>query len=149
MFFGTSFSSPLFIGRIAEIESRYGKQIKNAETLKAIALISCLQSTIACIGFGEAQTFIGCNKYNALWVFEGSMRLPENLDKNKNSGFNYRNIYWDELKVEVPPNIKKISICLVHSDDYQRIFFPSLHTYLRVRAVKETNNTEQIPVNSN
>jgi hypothetical protein len=66
-FCGTSFSAPLFIGKIAEINHHY-KQITNAEALKAIALISCTPSKRSCVGYGEPQRFIGCNPSHALWV---------------------------------------------------------------------------------
>lgn len=86
-----------------------------------------------------------------MWIFEESIRLRENVITHKNNSDNsrFRNTYWHELVVEVPPNIRKITMCAIHSDDYSRIPYPSLHTYLRIKALKETNNTEQLPDKSN
>jgi hypothetical protein len=143
-FCGTSFSAPLFAGRIAEVKDKY-KQIKNSETLKAISLISCSATGYPCCGLGEPEQFFGCNPHNALWVFEGYIQLPENLDQNSSDSVRYRRIFWDELYVEVPYNVRKMKMCIVHSDDYFKFQFPILRTYLRVRAKKLSNNTKQDP----
>lgn len=147
-FCGTSFSAPIFAGRIAEIKNKY-KEIKNSETLKAISLISCSEMRHSCCGLGEPQQFLGCNQHNALWVFEGSIQLPENLDQQDSDSVRFKRVFWDELYVEVPYNVRKMRMCIVHSDDYFRFQFPTLRTYIRVRAKKLSNNTKQEPDDRN
>lgn len=142
-FYGTSFASPLYIGRLAELFKIYSKDIVNAETYKAITLIGCNPRPQNCIGYGEPQSFSACDKSSCLWVFEGTISLPEIIGDKE--GGKFRNIPADILSVEVPPNIHRIRLCLVHSDDYARFEFPHLNTYFTVTAVKTSTGTKQPP----
>lgn len=141
-FFGTSFSSPLFMKKLAEIERKYGHLIKNVETLKAILFASCKSDLSSCVGYGQPLSFVGCNNNNALCLAEGTLRLSDKSDKEKIT------VYSDEVTVKIPnSSIGKITLCIVHSDDYRWDITPTLGTYIRVEAHKTGSDSLVEPIN--
>jgi len=135
IFIGTSFSAPIFAARIAEIESKYGDRIRNAETLKVIALASSEKKVQRCRGFGETCYFCDCDRFHALLVSEGELNLPYTSRK----GFNIQTTA--EISVRIPKYTKSIELLIVHSDNFTRMTMPSLNTYLKVYARKTGNES--------
>ncbi len=141
-FFGTSFSSPIFIRKLAEIEKKYGHRIKNVETLKAILFASCKSDLSSCVGYGQPLSFVGCNNDNALYLAEGTLRLADKSDKEKIT------VYSDEITIKVPnSSIGKITLCIVHSDDYRWDITPTLGTYIRAETRKTGSDSLVEPIN--
>jgi hypothetical protein len=143
-FTGTSFSSPQFIGVVADIERVYGKQIANAETLKAISIVSSKEIVSEYVGFGDPKSFTSCTKHQALWVFEGNLPFPYTEMNAENK--KYRITRYHDLYVEIPYSVVEITLCIVHSDNYNRNLFPSLNTFLAVEAQKQGNISNQTPI---
>ena len=111
---GTSFSTPIIAGHIAEIVQKYGTKIQNSETLKAILISSCAptENYPAYAGFGkpEYSEILSSNSKSAKIVFEGELKLSnpqlrENVPANK-------------IMVYIPSGVDRIELVLVHSDDY-------------------------------
>jgi len=127
---GTSFSAPLFARILAEIEAKYGKRIRNAETLKAIALASSNREVQECMGFGETRHFCGCDRFHALTVSEGTIPLSDTTEPKYSTSYNA------EIQMRIPKYIEKIEMFIVHSDNHIRTFMPSLNTFLKVKASK-------------
>jgi hypothetical protein len=113
---GTSFSSPLYIRKLAGIESRWGRNIKNAETLKAISIVACRPIGSNCSGHGEPLAITEYGMNHALYIAEGSIGLSDYTEKH------FINIFYHEIpKIKVPAGIEKIDLCIAHSDDFQQI----------------------------
>lgn len=127
---GTSFSSPLVAGRLAEIVSKYGHRIKNAETLKAILFMSCRRLNYECSGMGVPQPFLGSKPHQATFVTEGEVPLSDLTIKKIERRHEHR------VSVLVPSGVKKIRMCLVHSDNFPSSLEPSLDTFMHVRVTK-------------
>jgi hypothetical protein len=140
-FIGTSFSAPLIAGRLAEIVAKYGNQIRNSETLKAILFMSCDHRESTCFGNGVPHQFLSVNENNAVFVFEGSIRLSD-LTSPK-----HKIEYYSRISVPVPAGVKQIDMCLVHSDNYS-ISEPTLDTYLYARAWKSGRPSSVVPPNN-
>lgn len=144
---GTSFASPLLIHELAKIEGKYGDRIKNAETLKAIALAFSETSTFShskprdsmceCLGFGETKFKGNCDWFHALLVTEGTIPLTDkvSLAKSRKNRFFKSRI----RKIWIPRFVQKIEMFLVHSDNNLKTVTPSLNTYLKVYAKKTGN----------
>lgn len=131
---GSSFAAPLFMRRIAKIEGKYGKQIHNSETLKAISYLSCKNDFGNCGGYGEPKDFTGCGSNHALYLAEGTLGLFEVQDEQMIRPFN-------EIVIYVPPNVEKIKLCLVHSDNFKKSLEPTLNTWLSVETRKLGSNS--------
>lgn len=142
--FGTSFSSPLLAKKFADIDGKYGNQIKNVETIKAIYAISSTSNSLDCSGYGTPNRFLGCDFDHALFLAEGNILLSDKTEKGKTK------VYSDEIFIKVPnSSIEKITICLVHSDNYSWSNVPSLNTFLNVEARKTGSDSVVEPTNSN
>lgn len=139
---GTSFSAPLFARRLAEIEAKYGHRIRNAETLKAIALAGSNREVRDCIGFGETNHFSNCDRFHALIVSEGTISLPDTSRPDHNL------YYKAEIHVRIPKFIEKIEMFVVHSDNYTRVICPSLNTFLKVYAYKTGRETGHVSLDN-
>ena len=140
--FGTSFSAPLLAKKFADIDGKYGDQIKNIETIKAIYAISSTSTSLNCSGYGIPNRFLGCDFDHALFLAEGSISLSDKTEKGKTK------IFSDEIFIKVPnSSIEKITLCLVHSDDYGWSNVPSLNTFLTVEARKTGSDSIVDPVN--
>ncbi|MGI0011352.1 MAG: S8 family serine peptidase, partial [Nitrosopumilaceae archaeon] len=141
--FGTSFSSPLLARKLAEIEAKYKTKINNIETLKAISFISCMPNQSLCAGYGEPISFTGCSDDHALFLSEGIIPLSDKTEKGKTVK------YSDEIYIKVPnSSIEKITLCLVHSDDYHWEQIPALNTYMVVEARKTGSDSIVPPISS-
>jgi hypothetical protein len=125
---GTSFSAPIIAGHCAEIVRKYGKKIQNAETVKAIALSSCVPTAnfSRFVGFGrpDCTEMLTSNAETAKVVFEGEMRLAhphlrQTLPANK-------------LSVYIPGGVDKIELFLAHSDNYNIPSNLGLNTFIEV-----------------
>ena len=138
-FYGTSFSAPLFMRKIAELETYYGINIDNVETLKAIAFISCKPITSNCAGLGQPRRILGCDDKHALYYAEGKIKL-RGEDTTK---------YWDapysEFTIKVPRSTGQIDLCLVHSDNFRFSNFPTLNTHLKVDVFKTASSSPVEP----
>jgi hypothetical protein len=137
---GTSFSAPLVAGRLAEIVTKYGSQLRNAETLQAILYMSCIGRDSLCVGSGVPRPFLTVDGNHAVFVSEGTIPLSDLTSTG------YRTMYSDRIIVQVPRGVGRIGMCLVHSDNYDGMMEPSLDTYLQVKAWK--SGREGSPVSS-
>ena len=126
---GSSFAAPLFMRKIAKIEGKYGNQIHNSETLKAILFLSSKNDFGTCGGYGESKEFTGCNNNHALYLAEGTLGLFDVQGEQMIRPFN-------EIVIYVPPNVEKIKLCLVHSDNFKKSLEPTLNTWLSVETRK-------------
>jgi hypothetical protein len=126
---GTSFSAPLSARILAEIVAKYGQSIRNAETVKAIALAGSSREVRDCSGFGETTIF-NCDRFQALICSEGIIPLTDT------TGNEYNSLFQNEIHVRIPKSIEKIEMFIVHSDNYSKKAFPSLNTTLKVYAYK-------------
>lgn len=137
-FVGTSFSAPLFALRLAEIEAKYGRRIKNVETLKAIALASSYGKIHDCMGFGETRHFCNCDRFHALIFSESTIGLPDTTRPQ-------HSLYYEaRILVRIPKYIEKIEMFIVHSDNHARMSIPSLNTFLKVYAYKTGRETGHV-----
>ena len=126
---GTSFSAPLVARRLAEIILRYGHRLRNAEAIKAMLLRSC-RGRRDCFGCGLPEDFLDSAPQQAVFVSEGQIPLSDLTEKNVEKKF------ADRVSIPVPSGVRRIDMCLVHSDDLHSVTEPSLDTYLRVNARK-------------
>jgi hypothetical protein len=141
-FVGTSFSSPLLAKKFAEILAKYGKQIQNIETLKAIFALSSIKNQSTCSGYGVPRSFTSCNRDHALFIAEGIIPLFDKTEKKTTT------IQSDEIYIKVPnSSIEKITLCIVHSDDYKWDSIPSLSTFIEIDAMK-TGSDSLVPPNN-
>ena len=140
-FFGTSFSAPLFMRKISYIESFYGSMIRNSETFKAIAFISCLPINSECGGNGVARKILGCDNDHTLYFSEGEIKI-----RGKNTTEFYEKPYA-EISIKVPFSVNKIDLCLVHTDDFQLTNIPYLNTNLKVDVWKSASGSKVPPDN--
>jgi hypothetical protein len=139
-FIGTSFSAPLVAGHLAEIIAKYGNEIRNCEAFKALLFLSCSHRDIAGFGNGLPARFLSAESNQAVFLFEGSVKLSDFSTKGKWTEF------YSQVSVPVPAATKLIEMCLVHSDNFS-LSEPSLDTYLRVRARKSGSNSIVEPDN--
>lgn len=140
--FGTSFSTPLLAKKFVDIDGKYGNQIKNVETIKAIYAISTTSNSLDCSGYGTPNRFLGCDFDHALFLAEGNIQLSDKTEKGKTK------LYSDEIFIKVPnSSIEKITLCLVHSDNYSWNNIPSLNTFLNVEARKTGSDSVVEPTN--
>jgi hypothetical protein len=131
---GTSFAAPLFMRKLAKIESRWGHMIKNVETLKAIAFMSCMPIS-GFNGYGEAAFISGMDRNHALYVTEGEMSLEDKTEKN------FKTVsHSQSQKMKIPAGIGRIDVCIVHSDNIERSVQPTLNTFLDVEMRKTGSN---------
>lgn len=121
---GTSFSAPIFARKVAGVWTKYRSRINNAETLKAISIISSVRHSDHCSGFGEPQLIVGCDHNHALYFAEGEIKLEER--KGRVIGITYNTIDF-----KVPDSVGYFDVCIVHSDNFQKTVIPSLNTYVR------------------
>ena len=137
---GTSFSAPLVAGRLAEIVAKYGDQLRNAEALEAILYMSCTsRNSSPCIGHGIPRPFLTVDGNHAVFVSEGTVPLSDLTVKR------IKTVFSSKVPIQVPNGIRRIDMCLVHSDNYDGIIEPSLDTYLRVKAWKTGRETSPVP----
>jgi hypothetical protein len=127
---GTSFAAPLIAGRVAEIISKYGGQLRYSETYKAILFMSCREMRSDCAGFGLPDRFLQSDAQHATFVSEGIISLSDLTQKKIETR------YSDTVSIAVPSGVKRIDMCLVHSDSYHWKTGPSLDTRLHVKATK-------------
>jgi len=142
-FAGTSFSAPLLARNLAEIEAKYGVRIKNAETLKAIALASARRGEHICMGFGETKPFTVCDDAHALVYSEGEIPLDDRVS--------IKGFYTESkgiIKLKIPTGVCKIEMFIVHSDNNYLTAVPCLNTYLKVYAHKEGNETAPVKLDN-
>lgn len=138
---GTSFAAPLFTRKLAMIESKWGHKIKNSETLKAIALMSCVRVE-GFAGFGEATLVTGTDRNHSLFVTEGELPLEDRTDKD------FKTVYHGVTKkMWVPAGIKQIDVCIVHSDNVVKKVAPMLSTYLNVE-MKKSGSDSVVPASA-
>lgn len=121
---GTSFAAPIFARKVAGIWTKYRTKIKNAETLKAISIISSIKYSEHCSGYGEPQLIMGCDHNHALYFAEGEIKLEER--KGRTIGITYHTIDF-----KVPDSVGFFDVCIVHSDNFKKTSVPSLNTYVR------------------
>jgi len=136
------FSTPLLAKKFVDIDGKYGNQIKNVETIKAIYAISATSNSLDCSGYGTPNRFLGCDFDQALFLAEGNLQLSDKTEKGKTK------VYSDEIFIKVPnSSIEKITICLIHSDNYGWNNIPSLNTFLNVEARKTGSDSVIVPTN--
>lgn len=125
---GTSLSTPIVAGHLAEVYEKYGSKIRNAETIKAIAYSSCerTQNHPRFVGFGKSDCgdMLASSFQSAKIIFEGEMRLI------------HPHLRWEspanKISVYVPAGVDRIELYLVHSDNYTIPRFSGLYTYIKV-----------------
>ena len=125
---GTSFSTPLVAGHLAQVVHKYGLLIRNAETLKAIIYSSCepTRNHPEFTGFGKPNCaeMLYSSLQSAKVVFEGEMRLANPYFRSSDPA--------NQVSVYVPAGVDKIELTVVHTDDYNYSPIPGLHTYIEV-----------------
>lgn len=138
---GTSFSAPLVAWRLAQICSKFASRLTNAETFKAILFMSCgMQSeSNSCFGFGSPEMFLRSGHDEATFVSEGTVNLSDLTEPSVEKRFSKR------IRISVPEGVRRIDMCLVHSDDFAETTEPSLDTYLRVTAHKHGRPSSPVP----
>jgi hypothetical protein len=138
---GTSLSTPIVAGHLAEIYEKYESKIDNSETLKAIAYSSCepTQNHPNFVGFGkpDCEDLFGSSYQSTKIVFEGELRLAHpNLRKT---------LLVNQVSVYVPAGVEKITLYLVHSDNYAIPTFPELNSYIEVIPDKPARESVPTP----
>ena len=138
---GTSLSTPIVAGHLAEVYEKYGPRINNAETLKAIAYISCsrTQNHPKYVGFGKPnrREMLVSSLQSATIIFEGEMPLVHP---------HYRkSLPANKVEIYVPAGVNTIELCVVHSDNYRIPVFPGLYTYMEVVPDKPARVSAPIP----
>lgn len=125
---GTSLSTPIVAGHLAEVYKKYGSKIRNAETLKAIAYSSCerTQHHPKYVGFGKPDCgkMLASTYQSAKIIFEGEIRLLHPHLKKSSPAH--------KISVYVPARVERIELFLVHSDNYSIPSFSGLYTYIEV-----------------
>jgi hypothetical protein len=138
---GTSFSAPLIAGRLVEIVAKFGGN-HNAEFYKAIMFMSCSGPRSGCFGQGVPRKLQEPDYREAIFVAEGSIPLSNTLDTG------VEHVYADRVSIPVPEGVRRIEMCLVHSDDFYDDDEPSLDTFLRVNARKEGRPSGRVEAES-
>ncbi len=130
---GSSFSSPLFARRLAQIEQRYRSRITNIETFLAISYLTSTKNNDSCWGYGEPTTIVGCDKNSAIYLAEGKLGFTNTDEQSIRTPHN-------DIVFYVPPRVDEIQLCIVHSDDFKKATIPTLETFLDVKTYKLGNN---------
>lgn len=134
-FCGTSYSAPLFMRRISQIETKYGGNITNSETLKAIAYASSTRIFDNNTGLGETDYFCECQPHQAVFFAEGTLRVPFTNRPG------YRLFETDQISLKIPKSIRSIEIIIVHTDNFRRNVEPFLNTHFQIFATKTGNES--------
>jgi hypothetical protein len=142
---GTSFSTPIVAGHLAQLVHKYGSLIRNAETLKAIMYSSCepTHSYPKFTGFGRpnCREMLYSTRQSAKIVFEGEMRLVNPYFQKSDPA--------NKISVYVPVGVEKIELTVVHTDDYSYSPVPGLHTYIEVVPDKPARESPSPPDRGN
>lgn len=138
---GTSLSAPLIAGRLAEIVAKFGTT-HNAEFYKAIMFMSCTSSGSGCFGHGIPKKFQDSGHQQTIFITEGSVQLSNTLDTG------LEHFHADRISIPVPEGVRRIEMCIVHSDDFYDDDEPSLDTFLRVYAWKEGRPSSRVKAES-
>ena len=131
---GTSFSSPLFMRKLIDLDRVYQTRISNVETLLAISYLSCTNDFAGCSGYGEPASFTHADKNSAVYLAEGTIGFTTVEDSVMTTPQN-------DIIIYVPPNVSEIKLCLVHSDNFNKFIIPTLATYFDVQAKKLGNSS--------
>ena len=137
---GSSFSSPLFMRKLADLDRVYRERISNVETLLAISYLSCTNYFAACSGYGEPASFTHTDKNSAVYLAEGTIGFPKVVGT-------VITIPRNSIIIYVPPRVREIKLCLVHSDNFNKSISPTLETYFDVEARKMGNLSPVQPEN--
>ncbi len=73
----SSFSSPLFMRKLIDLERIYHERISNVETLLAISYLSCTNNFEGCSGYGEPTSFTHADKNSAVYLAEGTIGFTQ------------------------------------------------------------------------
>lgn len=134
---GSSFSSPLFIRKLIDLERVYRNRISNIETMLAISYLSCTNDISNCAGYGESKSFTHTDHNSTVYLAEGTIGFTQVGDDTMTTPIN-------DIIIYVPPSVNEIKFCLTHSDDFNKSVIPTLETYFDVKA-KKMGNTSLIP----
>ena len=128
---GTSFSAPLVVRMLAALEAEYGSRCQNSETLKALLFAICTGYQTTCYGLGRVGREVTSGNRRAVLTSEGIIDMTEAVE----GGMTRRN--RAQIAFRVPRGVDKITLFVVHSDDYPAFDHPTLDTFMRVRAFKD------------
>jgi len=134
---GSSFSSPLFIRKLVELERVYRNKISNIETMLAISYLSCINNFSGCAGYGEPTSFTHSDHNSAVYLAEGIIGFTQVGDTTITTPIN-------DIIIYVPPSVSEIKFCLTHSDNFNKAVIPTLETYFEVK-VRKMGNSSLIP----
>ncbi len=134
---GSSFSSPLFIRRLIDLERVYRDRISNVETLLAISYLSCTNNISDCAGYGEPKSFTHTDYNSTVYFAEGIIGFTQVGDNTMTMPIN-------DIIIYVPAGVSEIKFCLTHSDNFNKAVIPTLETYFEVKA-RKFGNTSLIP----
>ena len=137
---GSSFSSPLFIRKLIELERVYGDRISNIETMLAISYLSCINNFSGCAGYGEPTLFTHVDHNSAVYLAEGTIGFTQVEDTVMTTPIN-------DIIIYVPPSVSEIKFCLTHSDNFNKSVIPTLETYFDVKTKKMGNSSLIQPEN--
>ena len=90
---GSSFSSPLFIRRLIDLERVYRNRISNVETLLAISYLSCVNNISDCAGYGEPRSFTHTDHNSTVYMAEGTIGFTQVGDDTMTTPINDIIIY--------------------------------------------------------
>jgi hypothetical protein len=98
---GTSFSTPIVAGHLAEVVQKYGQFIHNAETLKALLVSSCVPTLNhpAYCGFGKPRPreMLYSSYQTAKIVFENEMPLTRSDFKVRDPAWKFQFMFRQML----------------------------------------------------
>jgi hypothetical protein len=109
--YGTSFAAPLFARQLAFIIRSVKHDVKNSETIKAIAYSACSPTT-------EFEQFCGLGILNARDL-SPNPNVARILLEGSFSNLNPNQIPVHELNIYIPVQPVEVTFILVHSDNYR------------------------------
>jgi hypothetical protein len=116
--FGTSMAAPLFARHLALLDWSLGSRVKNCETLRALAYSACKMTAgfDDYCGFGvlDPDELSVTRDMSVRIIFEGRF---ENMSEDR--------IPVHELNIPIPVQPVKVTLYLVHSDNYFSILLHS------------------------
>lgn len=130
---GTSFAVPLFARHLAYIDHSLGNQVRNSETINAVAYSACKVTIDApefCgLGVLDVDDLSGMKTSSVRILFEGTF-----------TGMTSNQIPVHELNIYIPSQPVEVTLLLVHSDNYRLGQVLDDYTAITVEGTKGQQN---------
>ena len=120
--YGTSFAAPLFARQLAFIFRSVKDDVKNSETIKAIAYSACSPTT-------EFEQFCGLGVLNA-YDLSPNPKVARIILEGSFSNMNSIQIPLHELNIYIPVQPVEVTLIIVHSDNYR--LQPNIDNYTAI-----------------